>query len=130
LLWAYAKRPFSTGLSPVTILQLLSMRFDAVRFSQTRVGRDVRVDPFAPRRLAELFVPGLSERAQDDLLPEPWTAQAPVRLVTARTILLAGMASFVSNHRQAVDLVRSASAYVSHRGFHPLLASLCVAGEL
>jgi hypothetical protein len=66
----------------------------------------------------------LSERWRDNLLPDPWTSDRPVRLVTARTILLAGMATFLSNRDAAVDLLSSAAPCVSHTGFRPTLISL------
>ena len=130
LLANFARRPYADGISPITVLRLLSMRFDAVRFAHLPLAGHCPTPQLAARRLAELFVPGLSERTRDDLIPEPWTADRPVRLVTARTILLAGMANFLRDRRQAVDLVQSASAYVSHRGFPPLLISMrAVASE-
>jgi hypothetical protein len=72
----------------------------------------------------ELFVSGLSERAGDDLIPEPWTAKKPVRLVTARAILLAGMANFLRDHSHAVTLIESATAHANHRHLAPLLTDM------
>ena len=100
------------------------MQFDAVRFDPFSPTNQRVPYQFATRRLVELFVPGLSERATDDLIPEPWTASKPVRLVTARTILLAGMTRFLRDHRYAIDLIQSASAYANYRALHPLLADM------
>jgi hypothetical protein len=87
-------------------------------------------DHLEVRRLAEFFVPGLSDRTSDDLIPQPWTEHSPVRLVTARTILLAGIANFLRDRRHAVGLVQRASACVNHRCFHLLFASMRgIAGE-
>lgn len=124
LLADFAQRPFIAGFSPVTILRLLSMRFDAIQFANTPTALHSAAEHFATRRLAELFVPGLSKRWSDDLLPEPWTAARPVRSPTARAILLAAMATFLGHRDAAVDLLQSASAYVRHPDFRPLLLSL------
>lgn len=121
LLAKFARRPYEGGISPTTVLRLLSMRFDAACLPMTN--QDL-TDRFATRRLVELFVPGLSERAADDLIPEPWTAKKPVRLVTARTILLAGMANFLRDHRRAVTLIGNATAYANHRHLGSLLTGM------
>jgi hypothetical protein len=119
----FARRPFAAGFSPVAILRLLSMRFDAIRSAKTRRAFHNAAEHFATRRLAELFVPGLSERWNDGLLPEPWTADKPVRLVTARTILLAGMANFLRDREQAIAEVQRVAPYVGHRHRLALLLS-------
>ncbi|MEA2730313.1 MAG: hypothetical protein QOD56_2613 [Gammaproteobacteria bacterium] len=124
LLANFACRPLMPGFSPLTILQLLSMRFDAIRFAKGRVSRLGVDELFASRRLIELFVPGLSELWRDNLIPAPWTSDKPVRLVTARTILLAGMATFLSNKEKGCDLLNRVSPCVSHTGFGSLLTSL------
>ncbi len=62
LLANFARRPLIAGSSPVAILRLLSMRFDAIRFAKGPVACLGVDEQFATRRLAELFVPGLSER--------------------------------------------------------------------
>lgn len=123
LLAKFVRRPYEGGISPTIVLRLLSMRFDAVRLPNQGL-----TDGFATRRLVELFVPGLSERAGDDLIPEPWTAQKPVRLVTARAILLAGMANFLRDRRHAVTLIKSATAYTNHRHLGPLLTGMGAIG--
>jgi hypothetical protein len=115
----FARRPFGTGWSPVIILHLLSMRFDAVAFADGRPRGDV-----AQRRLAELFVPGLAERWRANLIPEPWTRERPVRLVTARTILFAGMATALGGREAALALLQSAASHVPHRDFDPLVFDL------
>jgi hypothetical protein len=129
LLAKFARRPLA-AISPISVLRLLSMRFDADRFAHKPVTSHSLTDQLTARRLAELFVPGLSERTRDDLIPKPWTADTPVRLVTARTILLAGMANFLRNRSQALCLVQRASPYVAHRGLDPLLTSIrTIVGE-
>jgi hypothetical protein len=97
------------------------MRFDPALNPMTNKDLAHR---FATRRLVELFVPGLSERAGDNLIPEPWTAQNPVRLVTARAILLAAMANFLRDHRNALALIQNATVYANHRRLHPLLIGM------
>jgi hypothetical protein len=115
----FARRPFATGWSPVVILCLLSMRFDAVAFAGGRRRGDV-----PQRRLAELFVPGLAERWRANLVPEPWTEKRPVRLVTSRTILLAGMATAFSDRAAALRVLKSAASHVPHRDFGALVSGL------
>jgi hypothetical protein len=100
------------------------MQFDAVRFASLSPANQRVPSQFATRRLVELFIPGLSERATDDLIPEPWTASKPVRLVTARTILLAGMTSFFRDHRDAIVLIQGASACANCRALYPLLTGM------
>ena len=115
----FGRRPFGTGWSPVIILRLLSMRFDAVAFADGRPRGDV-----AQRRLAELFVPGLAERWCANLIPQPWTNKHPVRLVTARTILLAGLATALDDREAALGALKSAASHVPHRDFGPLVSGL------
>ena len=124
LLADFAVRGRKAGFSPVTILRSLSMRFDAIRFANTATAAHSAAELFATRRLAELFVPGLSERWRDDLLPEPWTVDKPVRLVTARMILLAGTTNFLGDRDRGLKLLESAAGYVRHPEFCPLLLSL------
>jgi hypothetical protein len=95
------------------------MRFDAVAFAGLRGRGDV-----GERRLAELFVPGLADLWRANLIPEPWTNRRPVRLVTARTILLAGMATAFEKRERALSLLESASPHVWHRDFGPLVSYL------
>ena len=121
LLAKSARYPYGGGISPTAVLRLVSMRFDAAHCLVA--DRDLPAR-FATRRLVELFVPGLSERAEDDLIPEPWTSKKPLRLVTARTILLAGMSSFLRDHRHGLSLIQSAIAYVDHRHLRPLLIGM------
>lgn len=115
----FARRPFTTGWSPMIILRLLSMRFDAVAFADGRLRGDV-----AQRRLVELFVPGLAELWRANLVPEPWTNERPVRLVTARTLLLAGMATALDDRPVALGVFKSAASHVPHRDFGPLVSGL------
>lgn len=61
--------------------------------------------------IAELFVPGLRERMSPELIPKAWRASEPIRLVDARTILLAAMAAFFADVRRAfTQITDSASA--------------------
>jgi hypothetical protein len=115
----FARRPFATGWSPVIILRLLSMRFDAVAFANGRIRGEL-----AQRRLIELFVPGLAERWRANLIPEPWTRERPVRLVTARTILFAGMATALGGREAALAVLQSVVSHVPHRDFGPLVFDL------
>lgn len=115
----FARRPFAAGWSPVIILRLLSMHFDAVAATGGRRRGDV-----PQRRLAELFVPGLAERWRANLVPEPWTEERPVRLVTARTILLAGVATAFSDRVAALRVLKSAASHVPHRDFGSLVSGL------
>ena len=115
----FVRRPFTTGWSPVIILRLLSMRFDTGPPADRRLRDDV-----AQRRVAELFVPGLAARWRLNLVPEPWTNERPVRLVTARTILLAGMTMAFDDRAAALDVFKSAASHVRHREFGPLVFGL------
>jgi hypothetical protein len=115
----FARRPFVTGWSPMIVLRLLSMRFEAVAFAEGRLRGDV-----TQRRLVELFVPGLAARWRANLIPEPWTNKRPVRLVTARTILLAGMATALDDRAAALSVLKSAVSHVPHRDFGPLVSGL------
>lgn len=124
LLASFSRRPHHGEISPIIVLQLLSTRFDAIRFAHKPVASQCLFDQFVARWLAELFVPGFSERTNHDLIPEPLTTNKPVRLVTARTILLPGMANLLRDRRRAVELIQSASAYVDQRSFHPLLSRM------
>jgi len=117
----FARRPFTTGWSPLIILRLLSMRFDAVAFYGGRA-----VAGATDRRTAELFVPGLMDLSRANLIPEPWTNERPVRLVTARTILLAGMAIALKDRATAFTSFRSLVPHVWHRDFSPLVADLSI----
>lgn len=120
----FARRPFATGWSPLIVLRLLSMRFGAVAFADGRPRGNV-----AQRRLAELFVPSLAERWRANLVPEPWTIERSVRLVTARTILLAGMATALDNRAAALGALKAATSHVPHREFGPLVSGLGVQAD-
>jgi hypothetical protein len=59
--------------------------------------------------MAEHFVSGLHDLCrQDSLLPTTWSETKPIRLVTARTILLAAMARFSDDPQGALSLIRGA----------------------
>jgi hypothetical protein len=103
------------------MLRLLSMRFDAIAFADGRLRGEV-----AQRRLVELFVPGLAERWRANLVPEPWTNGRPVRLVTARTILFAGMATALDDREAALAVLQSAAPHVPHRDFGPIVFGLAI----
>jgi hypothetical protein len=55
LLAKFARRPYEGGISPTSVLRLLSMRFDAARLPMTN--QDL-TDRFAARRLVELYPSG------------------------------------------------------------------------
>jgi hypothetical protein len=122
----FARRPFSAGWSPLTVLRLLSMRFDAILFTNTRDRRQRAAESLTPRRLVELFVPGLADRWCLNLVPEPWTKERPVRLVTARTILFAGMTEVFGNRIAALAKFHRVAAFVRHSELLSLLSSLSV----
>ena len=60
--------------------------------------------------VADLFVPGLSEltREEGNFVSDVWTAKRPVRLVTARTVLLAGLSHFLADPVASFRRVRDA----------------------
>ncbi len=61
--------------------------------------------------MADLFVPGLHELAREEgvLIPDIWTAQKPVQLVTARIILLAGLSNFLADPKASFRRVQDAA---------------------
>ena len=93
---SFVRRPHRSWPSPVKILRLLSMRL--YPFAQI-----TPAPAWTPRQcIAELFLPDRSERLPEyPLLPELWTEQRPVRLVTARAILFAAMANFLAEPKEA-----------------------------
>ena len=115
----FARRPFMTGWSPLTLLRLLSMRLNAGVFRN-----GTWRDSLTNHRVAELFVPGLASLRSANLIPEPWTAERPVRLVTARTILFAGMAEAFKDRPATVDLLWSVAPGVRNLQFRPLTLHL------
>jgi hypothetical protein len=75
----FVLRPHRRLLSPIAVLQLLSMRLDTRAVSMPIPKRTPH------HHIAELFLPSRSERAlEHPLLPALWTAQHPIRLVTPR----------------------------------------------
>lgn len=95
----YVRRPRHTLVSPVAFLRLLSMRLGPPAPGPTQMppcGED------GHHRIAELFLPDLHDRLRKHpLLPSPWTERNPVRLVTARAILLAALANSLADPRGA-----------------------------
>ena len=69
-------------------------------------------------------MPGLPERWHENLVPEPWTNARPVRLVTARTILLAGMATALDDRLATLGVFKGAASHVPHRDFGPRVSGL------
>ena len=102
-LHAFARRPLSVTLSPVSILCLLSRPLPLKRPENEflRYGR---------YRVVDLFVPGLSEltREEGTLVPKAWTTKKPVQLVTARIILLAGLSNFLTDPAASIRRVQDA----------------------
>ncbi len=99
---AFAYRPYSAALSPVAALDLLSKPLAP----GWRHGGAAKKEP---HRVAELFVPGLAELTRDVgvLIPDVWNAGRPLRLVTARTILFAALASFLKDPASSMQRVKA-----------------------
>lgn len=99
----FVRRPYGALISPIAILQLLSMRLGA----SASVAPELKCGwpdegPGDHHCVAEFLLPGLRERLSEyPLLPALWTEKSPVRLVTARTILFAAMANFQIDPRAA-----------------------------
>ena len=103
-LHAFARRPFNVALSPVAVLRLLSKPLSS--------GWPDDDDPlYGVHRVADLFVPGLHELAREEgvLIPDIWTPQKPVQLVTARIILLAGLSNFLADPKASFRRVQDAA---------------------
>ena len=115
----FARRPFMRGWSPTILLRLLSMRLNAGLFRDGAWSGSL-----TNRRVAELFVPGLASLWSANLIPEPWTTKRPARLVTARTILLAGMAAAFNDRVATINLLWSVAPGVRNLDFRPLVLSL------
>ena len=104
-LHAFARRPFSVMPSPVAVLCLLSKPLP------TGWPDDDGLFRYGPHRVADLFVSGLGELTREAgvLVPDAWTAKKPVRLVTARVILLAGLSHFLADPAASFDRVQGAA---------------------
>ena len=111
-LHTFARRPFSSPLSPVAVLCFLSKPLPRGWLSDGLV----RCGHY---RVADLIVPGLSDLTSEAgfLVPGIWTAKKPVRFVTARTILLAGLSHFLADPAASLRRVQDVT------GFGP--GSLC-----
>ena len=106
---AFARRPHNTALSPVAILRLMS-RSIGLDGAQPEGEADDDISSPGPHRMAEHFVSGLHDLCREDsLLPTTWSETKPVRLVTARTILLAAMARFSNDPQSSFSMIRGAS---------------------
>ena len=105
-LQAFARRPFNTTVSPVAVLCLLSKPLRPE-------GPDDGLCRYETSRVADLFVPGLSELTREEgiLVPDAWTAAKPVRLVPARIILLAGLSHFLIDPAASFRRVREAVGF-------------------
>ena len=69
----------------------------------------------SPHRMADYFVPGLHDLSQEDsLLPTTWSGTKPVRLVTARTILLAATTRFSDDPQGSFSMIRVAGGSASY----------------
>lgn len=102
-LHAFARRPMNVTLSPVSVLCLLSRPLPLKQLENDFLR-------YGPYRVADLFVPGLSEltREEGTLIPETWTTKKPVQLVTARIILLAGLSNFLNDPPASIRRVQDA----------------------
>lgn len=109
---SFARQPSRIPLSPTAVLNLLSMRLNTVTASVNFAAGPGARSWGHYHCVAELFVPGLQELlSENHLVPEIWTSRRPVRLVTARTILLAAMAAFFADARCGFKrITNSASA--------------------
>jgi hypothetical protein len=95
----FARCPIGRQLAPVAVLNLLSIPLRR-RLVGYRSSYDRNWGQY--HRTAELFVPGLRTLSSEhQLIPKAWTSRKPVRLVTARAILLAAMAAFFVNVRHS-----------------------------
>jgi TniQ len=118
----FARRPLGVELEPTAVLSLLSLQLGADAYSAV-FGRQLTPESWNARHcIAELFIPELRERRfSDPLVPKRWTAREPVKLVTARTILFAAMATFFANARhslrQIVSIANAAMKTVIDRWF-------------
>ncbi len=105
---AFAQWPHNTALSPVAILGLVSRSIGNIR-AQADAEIEDDISWPGPHRMAKHFVPGLHDLCREHaLLPTTWSEAKPVRLVTARTILLAAMARFCDDPPGALSLIRGA----------------------
>ena len=105
-LHTFARRPFSSTLSPVAVLCLLSKPLP----QGWPCDGFIRCGHY---RVADLIVPGLSglTREAGILIPGIWTTKKPVRLMTARTILLAGLAHFLADPAASFRRVRDVTGF-------------------
>lgn len=111
---AFARWPHNTALSPVAILCLMS-RSIGLGGVQPEAEVDDDICWPGPHRMAEHFVAGLRDLSQEDsLLRTTWSETKPVRLVMARTILLAAMARFSDDPQGAFSLIRGAGGSARH----------------
>jgi hypothetical protein len=105
----FAKRPLHAVITPIAVLNLMSMRLTRTRWASGLAGYKPDLDRCGSHCIAELFVSGLRERMSQELIPHTWTAKDPVRLVAARAILLAAMETFLQDARQAFMKVTHAA---------------------
>ncbi len=105
----FAERPHDVALTPSAVLNLMSMRLELAAGTRHFAGCGPHLGWDVVHYVAELFVPGLRERTSPQLIPQTWTANAPVRLVAARAILLAAMEAFLQDASQAFARVAEAA---------------------
>lgn len=104
----FARGRFDVDLAPIEVLNLLSKPLRR-KLIDYRSSYDLNWGKY--HRIAELFVPGLRKLSSEhQLMPETWTVRRPVRLVTARAILLAAMAAFIANPRRGFRRVTEIAA--------------------
>ena len=115
-LFSFARRPFNASLSPVAVLCLMSKPLNR-GWRQTDDPSDEEISPWGRHCVAELFVPGLRQLTREEtLVPVLWTEKKPVRLVTARTILLAALSPFLQDPRLSFRTVMHAYGARTHSG--------------
>jgi hypothetical protein len=95
----FAMQPYRTEVSPAACLELLSMRTGPRRHPGTWNNQHLPVIIKSENHcIAEILVPGLSEWLDRvSLIPKPWKQDRPIKDVTARTVLFAGLAILIAD---------------------------------
>ncbi len=95
----YSRHPDRYLISPVMVLELMSMRASPLPYEiPTRDWSFVTAKSSANHCIAEIMIPGLREKLDyAPLIPTLWSVDHPVRNVLARMLLLAALAIFQSD---------------------------------